>query len=278
MKPMINRLRSRFAVLTVLTTALFVTCILALSQPGEQYSTAASFIAQEKAKEQPKPADTDWPVFRGNPLQTGVVKAALPDKLEILWKVTFKDDFESTAAILGDTVYVGNFDEHLYALDLATGKERWKYKAGDAIKAPVSASEKDGAVYVGDDGGKFHCVDAKTGKARWTFATEGEIAGGANFDGERVLIGSHDSTLYCLAKKDGSVVWKFKTQGPVNGSPVVAGKQTFGAGCDGDLHILDLRNGNELATIALEGQAAATAAVIGDKLYVGTMTNEFQEI
>ena len=26
--------------------------------------------------------------------------------------------------------YVGSFDEHLYAIDLLTGKEKWKYKAG----------------------------------------------------------------------------------------------------------------------------------------------------
>ena len=126
----------------------------------------------------------------------------------------------------------------------------------------------------------FHCVDAKTGAKRWTFATGGEISGGANFDGDRVLIGSHDSTLYCLAKKDGKEVWKFKTQGPVNGSGLVRGTQTFVAGCDADLHVVDLKSGKGLAAIPLQGQAAATAAAFpaGDKLYVGTMTNEFHEI
>ena len=41
----------------------------------------------------------DWPLFRGNPLQTGVVKEALPDKLEVLWKFKAEDGFESAAAI-----------------------------------------------------------------------------------------------------------------------------------------------------------------------------------
>jgi outer membrane protein assembly factor BamB len=232
-------------------------------------STALLLLAAE-------PARADWPVFRGNALQSGTIKTALPDKLEILWEVNLKDDIESTAAIAEGTVYVGCFDEHLYALDLATGIVKWKYKA-ESIKAPVSVA--NGAVYVGDDSGMFHCVDAKTGEKRWTFMTGGEIAGGANFDGDRVLIGSYDASLYCLSQKDGKVQWRFKTNGPVNGPAVVAGKLTFVAGCDGDVHLVDLQNGKEIAAVGLnDGQAAATAAVVGDKLYVGTLTGEFHEV
>ena len=219
----------------------------------------------------PHPALADWPLFRGNALQSGTTDDSLPEKLEILWKITFKEDIESTAAIVGKTVFIGCFDQHLYALDLATGKEKWKFKMG-AIKAPISVS--DGAVYVGDDEGDFYCIDAAKGTKRWQFATGGEIAGGANFSGDKVIVGSYgDATLYCLAKQDGKLLWKFKTNGPVNGSAVVAGDHTFVAGCDGELHIVDLKTGNSLASVPLSGPAGATAAVLGDKLYVGTMSN-----
>src|SRR6516164_7396373 len=79
----------------------------------------------------------DWPIFRGNALQTGVTAEKLPAKLDILWKFDTKDAVESTAAIVDGVVYVGSFDEHLYAIDLASGKEKWKLKLGP-IKAPVS--------------------------------------------------------------------------------------------------------------------------------------------
>src|SRR5579862_1696133 len=42
----------------------------------------------------------DWPVFRGNALQTGVASSELPEKLEILWKFE-AGEFEGTAAIAG---------------------------------------------------------------------------------------------------------------------------------------------------------------------------------
>src|SRR5262249_53299813 len=70
----------------------------------------------------------DWPLFRGNALQTGVSKAKLPDKLEVLWKFETKEAIESTAAIANGVAYVGSFDEHLYAIELASGKEKWKFK------------------------------------------------------------------------------------------------------------------------------------------------------
>lgn len=132
----------------------------------------------------------DWPLFRGNPLQTGVAEAKLPDQLAVRWKFQTKDAFEGTAAIVSGTVYIGCQDEHLYALDLATGKEKWRYKAAPFKAAP---SVRDDAVYVGDGDGMFHCIDAATGKLRWKFETEAEIVSGANFADEQVLFGSYDA-------------------------------------------------------------------------------------
>jgi outer membrane protein assembly factor BamB len=53
---------------------------------------------------------------------------------------------------------------------------------------------------------------------------------------------------------------------------------TFVAGCDSMLHVVDLKTGKEARSVDLEGQSAATPAVVGDQLYVGTMTNQFKAI
>src|SRR5262245_22812508 len=89
------------------------------------------------ATTQPKAVvEADWPIFRGDALQTGVARTTLPEKLEIRWKVDLKKGIESTAAIVKDTVYVGCFDDHLHAFDLNTGKPRWKKKLGPIKAAP----------------------------------------------------------------------------------------------------------------------------------------------
>ncbi len=212
----------------------------------------------------------DWPLYRGDALMSGVGQAKLPDQLEERWVFKAKNAIEGAPAIVQDTVYVGSFDKHLYALDLATGQEKWKTRLG-AFRA--SPSVRDGKVYIGDLDGRFYCVNAADGKLIWKFETEGEISSGCNFHGDNILFGSHDSTLYCIDSK-AKKLWEVKTEGPVNGSPVVVGDTTFVAGCDEVLHVLDARTGKELGTVPLGGQAAATAAVSGDFTYVGTMTNQ----
>src|SRR5215831_259562 len=91
-------------------------------------------------------AKGDWTLFRGNALQTGVSAEKLPDKLAELWTFQTKDGIEGAPAVKGGVVYLASLDEHLYALDLSTGKEKWKYKGGPFKASP---SVRDGRVYVG---------------------------------------------------------------------------------------------------------------------------------
>jgi outer membrane protein assembly factor BamB len=231
-------------------------------------------LAAVSADRAPAPVNDSWPLFRGNPLQTGIASSALPEDLTVLWKFETKDSIEGAPAVSGGVVYVASMDEKLYALGLADGKAKWEYKGGPFKASP---SVHRGAVYVGDSDGKFHCVDAASGKQRWVFETAAEIVGGANFFEDLVLFGSYDETLYCLTP-DGKKKWEFKTQGPFNGSPAVAEGRTFVAGCDSNAHVIDVAKGTELSAVDLGSQSGATAAVAGDHLFVGTMGNQVQAI
>ena len=226
----------------------------------------------------PGPAEKpsqDWLIFRGNPLQTGVAGSSLPDKLVIRWKFKAKDAVEGTAAIVNDTVFVGSMDGNLYALDLASGKEKWTYKAGPIKGGPSIHGDQ---VFVGDADGLFHCVDVNTGKKRWTFNAGAEVTSGGNFSGDTILFGSYDENLHCLSK-DGKELWKINVPGgPVLASPVVAAGRTFCSGCDSTLHIIDTKTGKELGSVQLEGQTGASAAVVADELYIGTMSNQMLAI
>ena len=218
----------------------------------------------------PSLARADWPLARGDARMRGVADVKLPDQLDEVWAFKSKDTVESTPLIVGGIVYFTSFDKHLYAVDLATGKEAWKRKLG-SLKA--SAGYDGGRVYVGDLEGKFYAVDAKSGELVWTFETQGEIHAAPNFVDGDILIGAHDATLYRVSK-EGKKVWEFRIDGPVNGAVAVADGKTFVAGCDGILHVVDVATGKSLGSVELGGQAAATAAVVGDVAYVGTMTNQ----
>jgi outer membrane protein assembly factor BamB len=219
------------------------------------------------------PRQEGWPLFRGNPEQNGVAQGKLPETLTVLWTFKAEDSFETAVAVAGQVVYAGSMDEHFYAIDLASGKQRWKYKGGP-FKAPPAV--RDGRVYVGDLDGYLHCVDAAKGEKKWTFEAGGEI-GGVNFHKDDILFASHDANLYCVSKA-GKENWKFRAEGEVHGSVAVRDGKTFLVGCDSRLHVIDAATGKEVHTVELGGQTGGTAGVHGERLYVGTMSKEVKEI
>lgn len=213
----------------------------------------------------------DWPVFRGNALQDGVSTDKLPDRLVERWQFKAGDSVEGAAAIVDGVVYVGSFDQHFYAIDLATGKQKWKYKAGP-YKCP--AAVLNGRVYAGDLDGKFVCLDAAKGDEVWKFQIEAQISAGAAFSGDRVIFGTDDESLLCLDGK-GKKVWQFKVPGgPVLASPAVANNSTFVAGCDSKMHVINVKTGEEIDAIDIGGQTGATPAARGDIVYVGTQNSQ----
>ncbi|MDI2130566.1 PQQ-binding-like beta-propeller repeat protein [Yinghuangia seranimata] len=83
------------------------------------------------------------------------------------WTFTARYFIELPPAAVGDTVYVGSKDKSVYALDAATGTEKWSYAADRPING--SPAVADGAVYVNSENSTLHALDATTGRHRWSF-------------------------------------------------------------------------------------------------------------
>jgi glucose dehydrogenase len=214
-----------------------------------------------------------WPLFRGNSLATGVVEGTLPDKLAVLWKFECKDGgFEATAVIDQESVYVGSLDGNFYAIDRATGKERWKYHTELGFSAAAAIAE--GRVYVGDTDGKFYAFSA-AGELLWGFEATAEINSAPNFYKNMVLFGSQDATLYALDAVSGKLAWKFSIGDQIRCSPTVVDGRAMVAGCDGKLHIVRLDDGQEIGSVPIDSPTGSTPAVQGDRLFFGTEDGTF---
>ena len=237
----------------------------------------------------PEPSHSSWPSFRnGNELR-GIAGSALPEKLELLWKIEVDDGVTATAAIVGDHVYAGTYGGELICLDRKTGKRLWTHFSAEKKKPTdfipgfqSSPTVFEDLVLAGDEDGVFHAVDRESGKLRWKYVTLGEIiASAAIFQHEkikdRIIVGSYDATLYCL-KLDGSLDWKFETQDRINGSPAIAGDITFVTGCDQHLRAVNILTGKEEFDMPLERFLIASPTIDKDTLYVGTHEGEFLAI
>src|ERR1051325_6101583 len=128
-----------------------------------------SFVAQA----QDTPAN-NWSQFRGNLQLTGVSQSNVPATLKQLWTYEAGESIESSAAIVGGTVFVGSQKGELVALSLENGSVYWKFSTGSPI-GESSPAYGNGVVYIGDLGGWLNAINASDGKKLWAFKTNGEI-------------------------------------------------------------------------------------------------------
>ena len=214
---------------------------------------------------------SNWPLFRGDPLSSGVASTVLPDELSLVWSYSVEDGaFESTAAIVDGVVYIGDLDGKIYALELASGNKVWEYATDDPLGFEASPAVRDDRVYLGDIDGRFYSLDATTSHLNWTYTIDGVISSSANFFQDRVLVGSQDATLYCLDAGTSALVWKYSTENMILCSTSVVENRAFLVGCDAKLHIVDLDNGRAIHKVELDGPSGTTPAVHGDFAYFGT--------
>ena len=227
---------------------------------------AVSVMAQDT------PAD-NWSQFRGNHSLTGVSQSSVSWSLKQLWTYEAGESIESSAAIVGGTVFVGSQKGELVALSLENGSVYWKFATGSPI-GESSPAYDGGVVYIGDLGGWINALSARDGKKLWAFKTNGEIKSSPVVIGDRVLIGSYDENLYCLSARNGSLIWKFKTNGPVHSTPGIANGMAFIAGCDELFRAIRISDGKEVFNVSSGAYTGASPALRGGAAFYGTFDNE----
>jgi outer membrane protein assembly factor BamB len=215
----------------------------------------------------------NWPQFRGNHQLTGVSQSNVPTSLKPLWTYEAGDSIESSAAIVGGTVFVGSQKGELVALNLENGSVYWKFATGNPI-GESSPAYSNGVVYIGDLGGWINALNASNGKKLWAFKTNGEIKSSPVVVGDRVLIGSYDEHLYCLSARDGSLQWKFKTNGPVHSTPGISEGLAFIAGCDELFRAIRISDGKEVFHVSSGAYTGASPALRDGSAFYGTFDNE----
>ena len=69
-----------------------------------------------------------------------------------------------------------------------------------------------------------------------------------------------------------------ETGAPVHCSPAISEGKTFVAGCDGLLRVIDVKTGKEVSQLELGENTAASPAVDGSLLYVGTYGSQIKGV
>ncbi|MGC3946896.1 MAG: PQQ-binding-like beta-propeller repeat protein [Chryseolinea sp.] len=116
------------------------------------------------------------------------------------WSVTYGPTWAMSTSFKDNTVYIGWSDNGLIsAIDLQTGKERWKYKAGSMVYTkPLLVGQE---VLFGSGDEKLYCLSSTDGSKRWEYRLGGAVYSSPVIDKDVVFVGSDDGYLYAIHEK-----------------------------------------------------------------------------
>ena len=183
-----------------------------------------------------------------------------------------RSSVESAATITADTVYVSDDRGTLHAIDLLTGKAKWKYESEGGFD--TSPLVMDGRVFLGDLAGEFHCVSAVDGKKIWVFVSQSGVHGSANSDGTHILFGNDGAEIICL-DTDGKQQWIAVAGDRINAAPSIGALPdgrwvALFSGCDSHLRAIELKAGNEIFSAEMGALAPGSPVMLKDRIVIGT--------
>ena len=156
----------------------------------------------------------------------------------------------------GKTVYIITFNKvaGLYAFDLATGSEKWRYipAAKSNSYNMLTVNPVTGDIYYGTTGaGQFYAVTAE-GQLKWTFTEAGSMQScspAVNASGTVVYISDATGNTFGIDASSGSKIWSYAAGAKGCGLLVLANELLVGT--TSDAIFLNAETGAEIAKVAL---------------------------
>lgn len=156
-----------------------------------------------------------------------------------LWTFKCEDEIRSTPLYYQNTLFVGCYDNNLYAINAGDGEFQWKYPAeGGIVSKPVAYEDN---IYFGSEDHRLHVVGARSGKVVWTYYTEGPVRSSVRIAEGHAFIGSDDQYLHAVNVNSGRAAWKFETADPIRSTPYIANELVYVGNEAGDFFAIDFR-------------------------------------
>jgi outer membrane protein assembly factor BamB/tRNA A-37 threonylcarbamoyl transferase component Bud32 len=155
------------------------------------------------------------------------------------WSFSCEDEIRGVPACSDGILYIGSYDNNLYALDINTGEFIWKYPTdGGIVSRPVIYENN---IYFGSEDKRLHVINARYGKVNWTYYTNGPIRSSPYIAEGHVFVGSDDGFLHAVNTVSGRSAWQVDTGSPVRSTPTVGQEVVYFGTENGDLYCLDFR-------------------------------------
>jgi outer membrane protein assembly factor BamB len=278
-------------------------------EPADRFHNAAEMkTALEKLSR---------PTFAGLGVGDVQVVEALGDEwgqadqsVTALWRFQCEDEVRSSPTIHNGVLFVGAYDNNLYAVDIQNGSFKWKYPASEGISSSPVVAPEENLVLFGSLDQHLYAVETRTGHVSWTVKTQAPVQSSPTVAHGHVFFGSDDGNLYAVRLSTGRIqwtwaggvpirtrplvtgelivvglesgdvvgtdlagqmAWRFKAKRAVASSPVEHEGLVFFGSLDWHIYALDIQRGWKVWTFRTNKPVVSSPAIGDEKLYIGSV-------
>jgi len=193
----------------------------------------------------------------------------------VRWK-THIGASETSPVIVGNRLYVGDWQGKVYAIDARTGHIEWTAHTGGAVKSGVAVSGN--RLYVGSYDGHVYAFNARNGRRLWRASGDSRLFGHGRFYSTpsaaygRVYIGSTDGKVYSFGATSGKRRWSHSTGGYVYGSPAIWNQLVLIGSYSHTFYAFDAATGDIKWHFKAAGPISGSGTVINGVVYFATLS------
>lgn len=175
-----------------------------------------------------------------------------------------------------------NWEQGIVGADPLTGETLWSADVFDKghVESSIASPVLAGELVIGIAGWLGHGYEAVAvdptrdgDKIVWKLDRGMPLCTTPVVVGDLVFFWSDNGIVTCADVADGSVHWRQRVGGNFYASPICAGDAVYNISAEGDVVVLAAKRRRELLARNPIGEAShATPAVIGDRMYVRTLT------
>ena len=151
-----------------------------------------------------------------------------------------------TPTVANGVAYFGRNDGYLYALDIITGQEVWRFELLRPIFSKPAVS--GGRVFILDEAGTLYAVNAETGQELWRIVGVNpprnlDVADPTVIDGVVYFDNRSDERFYAIDAKTGEEKWR------IEGGAQIIGDQIYYVASSGMVTEIDPKTGQPLGNL-----------------------------
>lgn len=191
---------------------------------------------------------------------------------KIKWMTSISGIIAGSQAVIYDhLVFVGAWNNKLYAFNTKTGEQVWDYETSGIITtAPLLYED---LVYVGSWDGRLYALSAKNGIKQWSFQTDSAIIEAPVELGKIIYWGTKHK-IYAFDREKCTVIWTYNRERFSIGTINAVGDKVYLGTDGGKLIALDTSTGEETWRYDLTNKDSSICTITGsptifnDVLYI----------